>query len=271
VIRQAEAERIARDAVVLDLGDLARQAEGVRARARAEAESLLAKAAAERQRLIGNAREEGLARGLEEGRVRGEAEGKKAGHDAALAERREALQKLEAAWATALEEFVSQRESMLLSARQDVLALAVMMGERITKRVVQVDPAVVQGQLESVLAILAKPTRLTIAISPADEALTREAVPSLMARFPGAQHIDLIVDETLGTGSCVARTGGGGTIDATIPTQLDRMVEALLPGVGKSTLDGLASGAPGLTAAGEQVPGAPGSDRPGPPSQGSAA
>src|SRR3954471_5619644 len=105
VLRQSQAQRIAHDAIVLDLGDLSRQADGVRARARADAEAILGAAATERQRLLAGAREEGLARGLEEGRKTGAEEGRKAGFDAALAERREALAKLEASWGTALDEF----------------------------------------------------------------------------------------------------------------------------------------------------------------------
>jgi flagellar biosynthesis/type III secretory pathway protein FliH len=229
VIRQSEAHRIARDAIVLDLGDLSRQAEGVRARAMADAEAILTKAASERQRLLAGARDEGLARGLEEGRGQGFEAGRKEGAAAALAERREALQKLETAWAAALEEFTRERERMLLDARQDVLKLAVMMGERIARRAVELDPSLITAQLEAVLGLLARPTRLTLAVGPADEALAREAVPALMARFPTAQHVDIVIDPSLTPGSCIARTAGGGTIDASIPTQLDRMVAALMP------------------------------------------
>src|SRR6185436_20924680 len=110
---------IAHDAIVLDLGDLSRQAEGVRSPAKADAEAILKQAAAERQRLISGAREEGLARGIEEGRKQGLDEGRKLGEAAALTERREALQKLEQAWSAALDEFLAARERMLLDARQD--------------------------------------------------------------------------------------------------------------------------------------------------------
>jgi flagellar assembly protein FliH len=235
VIRQSQAQRIAHDAIVLDLGDLTREADGVRARAKADAEAILSAAAAERQRLVAGARDEGFARGLEEGRKQGTEEGRKAGLEAALAERREALAKLETSWSAALEEFTRQREQMLLEARQDVLTLAVMMGERVTKRTVQVDPSVIAAQLESLLALLARRTRLTIAVGPTDEALAREAMPRLMSRFPAAEHVEITVDQALTPGSCVARTSAGGTIDATIPTQLDRLIAALMPGGARGT------------------------------------
>lgn len=229
VLRQADAVRIARDAIVLDLGDLARQGEQVRARAKADAEGILTRAAAERQKMLAGARDEGLTLGLAEGRKKGMEEGRKEGAAAALVEQRGSLQKLEAAWSAALDDFIQQREGVLLEARQDVLRLAVMMGERITKRKIEVDPSVVVGQLEAALALLAHPTRLTMAVSPADEALAKEAMPGLMSRLPSAQHVDLVIDPALTQGSCIARTGAGGMIDASIPTQLDRMVAALMP------------------------------------------
>ncbi len=231
VIRQSDAHRIVKDAIVLDLGDLSRQAEGVRTRAKADAEAMLTKAAAERSKLITGAREEGLAQGLAKGgRKQGFEAGKKAGAGRGSGGSGEVLKKLDAAWAAALEEFGRERERMLLEARQDVLRLAVLMGERVTKRTVQLDPSVIVGQLEAVLSLLAKPTRLTVAIAPGDEGLAREAMPDLMAKFSAAQHIDLIVDQAMQPGSCVARTAAGGTFDASIPAQLDRMVAALMPG-----------------------------------------
>jgi flagellar biosynthesis/type III secretory pathway protein FliH len=230
VIRQSQADRIVRDAIVLDLGDLTRQADQVRTRAKADAEAILTQAAAERQRLIAGAREEGRAQGLEEGRKQGREEGKKEGAAAALVERRDALSKLEAAWGAALEGFSRERDEMYLEARQDVLALAVTMGERITRRKVEVDPTVVAGQMEAVLELLAAPTKLTLAVGPQDEPLAREALPQLLAKFSAAKHVDIVTDASLTPGSCVARSGAGGQVDASIPTQLDRMVAALMPG-----------------------------------------
>src|SRR5690242_59863 len=98
LIRQANAKTMARDAIVLDLGDLAARGKLLKARARAEADQILAGATAERDRLIKGAaeegRREGLAKGLEEGRKQGVESGRKE----ALASHDGALKKLEAAW-----------------------------------------------------------------------------------------------------------------------------------------------------------------------------
>ena len=230
IIRQSQAHRIVQDAIVLDLGDLSRQGEQVRARAKADAEALLTKAADERQKLISTGKEEGFAKGYADGLAKGVAEGTKKGHEAAIAERRQQLETLAVGWTAALEAFEQERDRMLLEARQDIVRLAIMLGERITRRKIETDPLVVQSQLENVLSLLAQPTRLAVSVNPDDEALAREALPSLMSRYTAAQHIDVKGDPSLARGSCTATTSGGGRIDASIPTQLDRMIQALLPG-----------------------------------------
>jgi flagellar assembly protein FliH len=229
VIRQAQADRIVKDAIVLDLGDLSRQGELIRARAQEQAEAILAEARAERERLLASAHAEGFARGHAEGMAKGIEEGTTQGREAAAAERRQELDALLRGWTEALRAFEQERDRLLREAREDVLRLAVMMGERITRRKIEVDPQVVVAQLEAVLALLAQPTRLSIAVNPEDEALAKEALPGLLDRFTCARHADLRADPSLPRGSCAATTQGGGRLDASIPTQLERMVAALLP------------------------------------------
>ena len=64
VVKQRQAERLTRSALVLDLGDLGRQAEAIIAKGRAEAEAIVAAAKTEAQKLIDSAEERGHAAGL---------------------------------------------------------------------------------------------------------------------------------------------------------------------------------------------------------------
>lgn len=214
---------------MLDLGDLSRQGEQIRGRAKADAEALLTSAAAERKRLIADGREHGLATGHAEGFAKGMEEGRAQGEAAAATERRAALDALMVGWTQALEAFERGRDTMLLEARQDVLRLAVMMGERITRKMASIDPTVITAQMESVLTQLFKPTRVTIRINAEDEPVAIAAIPAFLQRFRGAQHVEIVPDATLPRGACIAETAGGGVIDASIATQLDRMVAALMP------------------------------------------
>lgn len=229
LIRRADAEVIAKDAVVLNLGDLERQGERLECEARARAERIIAEANAERERLIADAHE----KGFEEGRAAGHAEGRAAGLEEgraqSMAELTPALQAMSERWTQALESFLQQRDQMLTEARTDVVRLAVMIAQRVTKRVIETDPGVVEGQMREALALLAARTTPRVIINPADEPLARQAIPALLARFDKTEHIELVTDPELVRGSCVVRTPTGGQIDASISTQLDRIVADLLP------------------------------------------
>ncbi len=229
MIRNKVAATLGREAVVLNLGDLAAQAEIMRARARAEADQIIAAAKAERERMIADAAEVGRGQGLAEGREQGRQEGAAVGREAALTEARAQLQKLESAWLATLAKFEAERDTMLVEARQDVIRLAALMGELATKRVLKIEPDRVLAQVESVLALLVKPTRLTLVIHPDDAAMLRDALPGLCAKYTAAMHVEIAGDSQLGRGSCIARTAPGGEIDASIKTQLERIVDALLP------------------------------------------
>lgn len=237
LIRQANAREIARDAVVLDLGDLARQGEHLRLVARREAERILSEARAERDRLIATAAAEGREQGLKEGREQGIREGTTAGREAALTEARARLAQLEKSFGDLLGAFEGVRQGLLLEARKDVLAFAVLAAEKITKRQVLLDRAIATEQVGAILALLAKPTKLRIGVSAEDEAMVKAALPELTRRFGASEDIELIVDASLSRGSVVARTPGGGRLDATIETQLARMVEAAMPGAGTGAVE----------------------------------
>ncbi len=228
LIRKTQFGDAIRSAVVLDLGDLARQGERLQEAARAEAERIVAEARAERERLLAGAAErgraEGLARGLIEGREKGRAEGRAA----ALKEWGERLATLERRWGEALDAFQASRDDLLVRAGQDVLRLAGAIAEKITRRAVALDETAAAAQLQGVLELLARPTRLAVSIHPDDRECVEEALAALTQRLASARHVEIVLDDTLERGSCVARSGAG-EIDASIGTQIERIAELLLP------------------------------------------
>ena len=249
LIRNANAATIAREAIVLDLGDLREQGERMIRAARAEAERVVSDARTERGRILAGACEEGRAegheRGLEQGRITGREEAK----GQALDEHRERLARVESAWTGALGEFAARREDLVQGALRDVLRLAVTIAERVAKRAIELDPRVVEHQLAAVLAVVVRPTELVVRINPRDRATVERALPGLMAAMPAVRCAEIVDDAAVERGGCIARTrgeagsgdAGGGEIDARIETQLDRIVEAILPG---TTRPG--AGRPGL-------------------------
>ena len=91
--------------------------------------------------MTGPGRREGLARGLEEGLKQGREEGLKAAH----AERKQQLATLEQNWSKALEEFNGVRDQMVIEAREDVLKLAVRMGDGFHIQFVQIAADLLRG------------------------------------------------------------------------------------------------------------------------------
>ncbi len=230
LIKRADLDRFARNAIVLNLSDIALQGEQIKAEAQTHARRLIAEGELTGDRIRKNAaqqgRMEGYARGMIDGRQDGQAEGK----TEAKVEFAEKLSQLESSWRAALGDFEQIREAMLTDAKQDVLRLALMIAEKVTKRVVELDTQVVCSQMEAVLSLLASPTRLVISVHPDDEQIAAEFLPDLLRQCTNALHADLVTDDSCTPGSCVVRTGSGGMIDATIETQLDRIVRSLLPG-----------------------------------------
>ena len=229
LIRNADVGQGLSDAIVLDLGDLERRGEHMRAVAKAEIKKMLAEGRAERERIVAGAHEAGHEAGYAEGKREGLEAGREAGTEQAHAEHERVLTSLEAAWRATLDGFERARADLLLEARQDVLRLALALAEKVVKRTVEVDEGVAAEQLAAILALVTAPTRLHVRIHPDDRAAVERALPRLTARLGGLEHIDLVEDASLSRGSCVAESAGGAAIDATIDGQLDRMVRALLP------------------------------------------
>lgn len=229
LIRQTQLGDALKSAIVLDLGDLRRQAEAIKAAARAEADQILAAAREERRVLVEHAadagRAEGLARGLEEGRARGADEAR----SATVAEMQPRLEALRAAWEAALNEFAARRDEMLTQARGDILRLAAQAAELVTRRRVELDGGAALAQLEAALSLLVGRSRVVVRVHPDDKRLFQSALKELAGRFENAAHAAIATDDSLSPGSCIVGTPAGGEIDASIDTQLERIVEAILP------------------------------------------
>jgi len=234
LIRGASAAAAARDAVALNLGDMACQGEAIVASARKRADGIVRDAQAERERLIAGAAEEGRAAGLLDGEARGRAQGEKLGREAAQKERVAALAAIEKSWTESLDGWERTREAIAGEARKGVVALALEIARRIVKRQVEADPGAAVAQVEAALALISRPTELTVSVHPQDRAVVEAALPALARKFAAGKGAELVEDESVGRGGCVLRSRGalGGEVDATIAAQAERIAEAL--GVGRA-------------------------------------
>jgi flagellar biosynthesis/type III secretory pathway protein FliH len=235
VIRSAEAKTMARDAIVLDLGELSRQGDRILGQAKFQAQKIVEDAQAERLRLISDAEKVGLERGEKKGYDAGIAKGEKIGAEQAREQVAQDLQRLAVAWGNALEHFETVRVALFREARLDVLKLAVSIAEKVAKRAIDADEHAAGAQLEAALEMIARPTRLRIACSPADKQLLESMMPALSQRFAKVASAEIAEDPSLSRGSVVVRTDKG-DIDASIETQIARVIDAILPNRAASAL-----------------------------------
>jgi flagellar assembly protein FliH len=228
VLKRQHAAPLVKDAIVLDMGDLMRQAERIKAAAEQQARAILADAKAEGARLAAEARQQAHEAGRVEGLQEGRAEGLEQGRTQAFAEAAERLSQLQQAWMNAAGQWDAERQAMHLDAKQAVIELAVRFAETLVHRAIAVDSNVVGDQVAAALSHVLRPGDVSIRICPDDRALLEQAMPDLAARFEHLKHVHLVDDAQIGRGGCVV-TYGQGRIDATVKTQFRRIAELVLP------------------------------------------
>lgn len=229
VLKSNRTATLAGGAIVLDLADLKRQGDRILAGAREEAAAIVEAARAEADRLVSGAAERGYAEGRERGWKDGHEAGQAAGREEAATALRDELNRLQSSWTGALESWSAEREAMLLEARRDVLDFALALGERILRRAIEVEPDRVIDQVEGALSLMIGQSKLRLAIHPEDRPLLESAMPAIIERVGGDGHVELVEDREVERGGCRA-SGSDGSVDATIRTQVDRVVATLLPG-----------------------------------------
>ena len=228
LMKADEADKLLGSAIVLDLGDIGRQADQLKAAAKRKAEAIIAEAEQRADELATRTHDEAFEAGRVEGLEQGRAEGFKQGSHKAVTEARQQFHKLQAAWQQAADDWDQQRQTMQRQAQETILRFALRFAERIVHRVVEVDRSVIVDQLAVALAYVLKPTAPTVRIHGDDRPALEEAMPQLLAQFNQIESLKLVEDPQIERGGCVVCYGQG-RIDATVQTQIDRLTRAILP------------------------------------------
>lgn len=232
VIKQQQAAPLLKEAIVLDLGDVGRQAARIMAAAEDKAKRIVDDAQTRARKLAEGtqqkAHEEGFAQGLAQGQKQGYEQGHAQGHHDAHQQASQRLAKLQQSWTEALRKWQHDQQQLLKDAREATLELSLRLTERIVHRVVEADPTVVIDQVAACLTHVMEASQVVIRIHPQDQAMLEESLPELAGEFESASHAKIVTDEGISPGGCVV-TYGKGRIDATLETQLTRAVELILP------------------------------------------
>jgi flagellar assembly protein FliH len=211
-----------------DLGDLQKQAAGIVDAARTEAARIIAEAQTQATAIAEEAAPRGFAEGREQGLVEGRDEGCRVGREETIGQYTADLSSLAESWTAAIEAFEADRNAALQVAREDIIGLALAVGARITRRVIEADPAVVQDQVAEAISLVTAPSGLTLSVNPDDRKLVEAVLPALCERLQVGNHVQLRDDPLVERGGCVLSTGKG-VIDATLEKQIERIAEVLLP------------------------------------------
>ncbi|MEO0586825.1 MAG: FliH/SctL family protein [Planctomycetota bacterium] len=234
-VMKSQANKVMRDAVVLDLGDLGAQAARLRMQAEARAAEIVGEAERKAQALVEAAHGQGFEQGRAEGHEQGLAEGREQGHAEALASKQDELAQVITAWADVATQWDGYRRELEREARESVLDFALKLGERLVHRLVDVDRTVVVDQVAAALSAVLEPLDVRVRVHPGDRPILDEALPDLMAEFGRFEHIRLVEDAEVDRGGCVVSYGEG-EIDATVRTQLARVLDVILPGEAERVL-----------------------------------
>ena len=186
-------------------------AERERTKAREETAALVKEAEEKRQATL----EEAIAEGREEGRQTVLQE-LKPRLEAALDEFEQVVRKAEECWRGCFEEH-----------KNEVVALAIEVAERIVRKVSAEDRELVRRTAEEALRLARDRQSITLRLNREDIEFLKEFEEELLNRFEDIQSFRVEVDERVDRGGVWVETASG-FIDARIRNQLDELMESVL-------------------------------------------
>lgn len=188
-------------------------------------ETVAARPAGERERILAAAREEGYAVGLEEGRAAGRAEALEEARAAVAA----VLAEAESLRAEALRlhrEAVEVRDRALDGLQETVVQLVMETARRVLRREVSMQPEEIVRIAAGLVAEAREQDELTLLVSPGDAVLLEGQKDELRAGLRATQRLRIVPDAAVEPGGAVLETPGG-TWDARLESQLQVLEAAL--------------------------------------------
>jgi flagellar assembly protein FliH len=217
----------ATERAIRGLSGLAAEAQTVMLDARQQAARVLAEARGRAEASC----EAAAARGYAEGLARGSSDGYADGFKKGLNEGRQMLAEKSAEMIVQLRaiirELTGARDEMLHTGRCELLDFALELAAKIVGHVAVRDIAAARQNVRKVLELADRHRELCVKVNPLQLEALAEYLPELTESLGHGGRVRLAGDATISPGGAKVHTDGG-EIDATIETQLDNVVEALL-------------------------------------------
>ena len=228
VIKSAQAPN---SVATFSMADIETHARSLLVRASQQAEQLLAAAQAEAESMKAQAHADGKAAGLDEGKREGVAQGRAEGTTAGKQQAFDAEKATLTAAFTALQQmtaaFDAERARVIAQAEAEVLPLALAIARKVTRRLGEVDPGVVEANVRDCVRLISDPHDLRVKVNPTQHAVVDALLPRLQQQWPRLTHVSIVTDDAVAAGGCVVNTAGG-EIDADLNRQLDRLIEEIV-------------------------------------------
>lgn len=214
-------------ASVLNLTDVAAQARAIVLDARKQAAGIVADARLQAEQAQHLATRKAHAEGFARGQAEGYAEGKRlAGTEAHKVYAADSSE-LAAVAKRIVDELAAAGETLVEQARRETIAFALELAGKIVGEVAATDIQAAQVNLAKALGLAHGAANITVKVNPAQlERLTAHC-QSLMENIGSTGQVRFVADGAIAAGGVKVHAGLG-QIDATIQTQLDNVVEALI-------------------------------------------
>jgi len=210
------------------INDIEAQALALLNRAQAKVDQMVAHAKTHADELKSKSMKEGRDAGHAEGLKAGKELGIKQGQQQAVTEQKQKLVELMAMLTRVVSEFEHDRRQLEAQARDQLLALAIEIGQRVTRRAIRVNSDFVHATVHEAIRLTVNKSSVRILINPAQRQLMLKLLPDLKLTWPTLMHVELVDDAAIEPGGCRI-IGGSGEVDATVATQLDRIAAELIP------------------------------------------
>jgi flagellar assembly protein FliH len=208
--------------------DIEQQAHSILSDARRKAEQLLMEAQLEGENIKKESHAQGVAEGRAEGLAAGQKQGHDAGHQEALLEYKDQFTAAISAINDATQQIEEQRQSLNSQAGGDVVKLAIAIARKASKRLGEIDEMVVHANVSEALKLVVSTSDVRIAVHTSQRRTLDESLPALKLKWQNLEHVEVVVDDAIAPGGCRIFTRGG-SIDADLQSQIDRIVTDLLP------------------------------------------
>ncbi len=241
ILKSQDARRASKGAIVLDLGDLKRQAEVLKENAQAECQRILKIAEEQRDALSEKAHGDGFEVGKKDGYDAGFAQGLEDAKAQVFAEMNEQMKGIEDSWMEAGKVWEAYRNGIDVQMREAVLEMTLAISKRVVHRVIEVDNTVIIDQLGHTLSHILRPLDVLVKINPSDREIIEGVMPNLATEFKYLKTITLEDDILVDRGGCEVHFGYG-VIDSGVNHQLEKLVDAFLPKGESETMKALGDG-----------------------------